>query len=186
MPSPSVVAVSGSLVAPSRTRALVDHVTTRIAGSCAIDLETYDLTEIGRLIAPITARKGLAAGAARIYDAIEAADLLVVGSPIYKASYSGLFKHLFDLVDPSALSGVPVVLVASGGSDRHALALEHQFRPLFGFFNAVTVPTAVYAVEADMEKTGEIRNPLLNARIDRAVAEALHILSARRRTRAAA
>mgnify|MGYP001547945958 CR=1 FL=1 len=55
MPSPSVVAVSGSLVTPSRTRALVDHVTTRIAGGCAIDLETYDLTEIGRLIAPLTA-----------------------------------------------------------------------------------------------------------------------------------
>lgn len=186
MSLPSVVAVSGSLVAPSRTRALVDHVTARIADGCAVDLETYDLAEIGRLIAPLTARKSLPADAARIYEAIESADLLVVGSPIYKASYSGLFKHLFDLVDPTALSGIPVVLVASGGSDRHALALEHQFRPLFGFFNAVTVPTAVYAVEADIEKTGDIRNPLLSARIDRAVAEAVHSLSARRRTRAAA
>jgi FMN reductase len=73
----------------------------------------------------------------------------VVGSPTYKGSYTGLFKHFFDLVDPLALQGKPVILTATGGGERHALIVEHQLRPLFGFFMAHTLPTAVYAADRD-------------------------------------
>ena len=78
-------------------------------------------------------------------QAIEQADLLLVGSPVYRASYTGLFKHLFDLVDHQSLKGVPVVLAATGGSERHALMIDHQLRPLFAFFQAHTLPYGLYA-----------------------------------------
>ena len=186
MSLPSVIAISGSLAAPSRTRNLVDHIAAAISRARPVALRTYDLVEIGPQIAPLVGRAGIGVEAAAIYDAIESADLLIVGSPIYKASYSGLLKHLFDLVQPNALCGVPVILSATGGSHRHALALEHQFRPLFGFFNAVTVGTTVYAVEADIGKSGKIRNPDLSVRIDRVAGEALGLLATRASPRAAA
>jgi FMN reductase len=186
MSLPSVVAISGSLAAPSRTRVLVDAITAAIERAHPAAVRTIDLANAGPLIAPLTGRKGIAPEAEAIFNAIETADLLVVGSPIYKASYTGLFKHLFDLIDPKALTGVPVILSATGGSDRHALALDHQFRPLFSFFNALTVPTAVYAVEAEIEKTGEIRNPDVEARAARGAAEALSLFATRTLVRVAA
>lgn len=67
----------------------------------------------------------------------------LVGSPVYKGAYTGLFKHLFDLVAPAALKGKPVAIGATGGGARHALVVEHAFRPLFGFFGALALPTAI-------------------------------------------
>lgn len=61
------------------------------------------------------------------------AEALVIGSPTYKGSYTGLFKHVFDLLDPADLRGKPVILTATGGGDRHSLVVEHQLRPLFAF-----------------------------------------------------
>ena len=60
---------------------------------------------------------------------IESADALIVATPVYRGSYTGLFKHLFDLVDHEALIGTPVLLAATGGSDRHSLVIDHQFGP---------------------------------------------------------
>ena len=72
-----------------------------------------------------------------------------MASPIYRGSYSGLFKHLFDFVHHESLFDVPVLLTATGGSDRHALAIDHQLRPLFSFFQARTLPLGVYATDKD-------------------------------------
>ncbi|MEK1925922.1 MAG: NAD(P)H-dependent oxidoreductase, partial [Rhizobium giardinii] len=105
-----------------------------------------------------------------IIDAVEAADVLVVGSPVYRASYTGALKHLFDLVDYRALTGKRVILVATGGTPLHGLMTEHQLRPLFGFFNALSLPTAVYATEADFTDY-YISNTAVHERINRAVSE---------------
>ncbi|NLP82099.1 FMN reductase, partial [Acinetobacter baumannii] len=109
--------------------------------------------------------------------AIESADVLVVGSPVYRGSYTGLFKHLFDLVHHEALIDVPVLLAATGGSDRHALVIDHQLRPLFSFFQARTLPLGVYASEQDFSGH-EITSQALRERIALAVARALPLLSA--------
>ena len=74
---------------------------------------------------------------------IESATLLIVASPVYRASFTGLFKHVFDFVGQYSLIDKPVLLAATGGSDRHALIIEHQFRPLFSFFQALTLPIGV-------------------------------------------
>ncbi|WP_181008696.1 NAD(P)H-dependent oxidoreductase, partial [Streptomyces sp. SM12] len=81
--------------------------------------------------------------------AVTSADALIAVTPVYNASYSGLFKSFFDLVDPTALAGTPVIVAATGGTPRHSLVLDHAMRPLFGYLRALTVPTGVYAATAD-------------------------------------
>ncbi len=106
---------------------------------------------------------------------IETADVLVVASPVYRASFTGLFKHLFDFVDQYALVDTPVLLAASGGSERHALIIEHQFRPLFAFFQALTLPVGIYAHDSDFTDY-RVTNDDLKARIDKAVQKSVPVI----------
>lgn len=80
-----------------------------------------------------------------VLDKIADADAFITGSPIYRGTYSGAFKNLFDLIPNDALKGKVVGIIATGGSDHHYLSIEHQFKPLFGYFNAYTIPGGVYA-----------------------------------------
>jgi FMN reductase len=66
-------------------------------------------------------------------------------TPIFNASYSGLFKSFFDVLDEDALADKPVLIGATGGTARHSLALEHALRPLFAYLRAVVAPTSVFA-----------------------------------------
>lgn len=80
-----------------------------------------------------------------VIEKIEEADALIVGSPIYRGSYTGALKNVLDLIPNDALRGKVVGLIATGGTYHHFLAIEHQLKPLFGFFHAHVVPGAVYA-----------------------------------------
>ncbi|ACL59860.1 FMN reductase [Methylobacterium nodulans] len=146
---PRFVAFSGSPRRPSKTRSLVETVATEVANCRQVRLDIYDLVDAGPGLGAALQRQDLTLPAARIIDAIEQAAALIVGTPVYKGAYTGLFKHVFDLVDPRALIGKPVLLTATGGGPRHALVVEHALRPLFGFFEALTAPTAVYASDTD-------------------------------------
>lgn len=178
-----VAVVTGSWKPPSRTRTLADAIARAVVKRRAAEIITIDLAEVGGRIAGLISREGIAPDLEQLFAAVETADLLVVGSPIFKASYTGLFKHFFDLFPPTAFSGLPVILSATGGSDRHALALDHQFRPLFSFFNAAPVPTTIYATDRDVDYT-EIKNGDIAARVERAVDEALLAISAKSRSEA--
>lgn len=107
---------------------------------------------------------------------VENADALIVGTPVYRASFTGLFKHFFDFVEQNALIDVPVLLAASGGSERHALVLEHQLRPLFSFFQAQTLPIGVYATDRDFSPEYTVQSELLNERINLAITRAVPVL----------
>lgn len=87
-------------------------------------------------------------------DSVTGADGIVAVTPIFSASYSGLFKTFFDVLEMDALRGTPVAIGATGGSERHSLALEHALRPLFAYLGAVTVPTAVFAATDDWGDPG--------------------------------
>lgn len=148
-----IVGVSGSLTAPSRTTALVDAVVgqlaSRLGQEADVQSETIELSALLPDLFAGSSRADLGAGAERALAAVEAADVVVAGSPAYRAAYTGIFKHFFDYVGQYALVDVPVVLTATGGSDRHALLVEHQMRPLFGFFQALTLPLGIYGNESD-------------------------------------
>lgn len=149
MANPTVVGFSGNFTRPSKTRGFVEHLVKEIARRHGLAASIYDVLDVGPSLGNAKSAKDLDQQARGILDRVVGADVLVVGSPTYKGSYTGLFKHFFDLVDPAALRGKPVVLLATGGGERHALIIEHQLRPLFGFFEAFALPTAVYASEKD-------------------------------------
>ena len=100
-----------------------------------------------------------------------AADGLIAVTPIFSASYSGLFKLFFDLVDRDGFAGKPVLIAATGGTARHSLAVEHAMRPLFAYLNAAVVATGVYAATEDWGRGGDDADGSLVERIDRAAGE---------------
>src|SRR5690242_7326161 len=171
MTAPTVVGIAGNLQRPSKTSVLVAEsvaaVRQRLGGASAV----FDILDAGPEIGAIRSPAEVFGPAANVVRSIEEADCLVVGTPVYKGSYTGLFKHLFDLVHPEALAGKPVVLTATGGSSLHGLIVEHQLRPLFGFFGAHTAPTAIYATDADF-RDYRLVGPAIAERILRAAREA--------------
>lgn len=164
-----MVGVSGGVRRPSRTSALVQIIGREVSDRRETEFTFVDVAGIGPGLGVFERRELPPAGEAAL-RAIEGADALVVGSPIYKGSYTGLFKHLFDFVDPLALAGTPVLLTATGGGRRHALVVEHQLRPLFGFFSALTLPTSVYASDEDF-RDGVLADPVTLGRVEQAAAE---------------
>ena len=173
-----IVAVSGSLHRPSSTPALVAALAEAVAQRIDAAIEVVELAEVGPHLAGALERSALPREAERAIATIEAADLLVVGSPVYRASFTGLFKHLFDFVDQRALIDTPVLLAATGGSHRHALTIEHQLRPLFAFFQALTLPVGVYAASDEFE-AGQVRCAQVLERIESAADRALPYLRQR-------
>lgn len=172
----NIVAVSGGLNHPSKTEALVQAILDELALATPIQVHFIKFSEIGALLGGAIYRHQLPQHVQDDLAAVEAADALIVGTPVYRASFTGLFKHFFDFVEQTALVDVPVLLAASGGSDRHALVLEHQLRPLFSFFQAQTLPIGVYATDRDFNAQYGIESNLLRERITLAIARALPIL----------
>lgn len=168
----NVVAVSGSVQQPSRTLVLLKALVDSLGQQLPIEVRLIELAEVGPQFAGVLRREALPAGVQADLHAIETADLLIAASPVYRASYTGLFKHLFDFVHHEALKNVPVLLAATGGSDRHALIIDHQLRPLFGFFQALSLPVGVYASETDFTDY-RISSAQVLERIERAVESAL-------------
>jgi len=185
MTNPAVVGFSGNFTRPSKTRGFVDHIVTEIAGRYGLAASTHDVVDLGPSFGNAKWARELDEQARRILDRVIAADVLVVGSPTYKGSYTGLFKHFFDLVDPTALRGKPVLLAATGGGERHALIVEHQLRPLFGFFEAFALPTAVYASDKDFAD-GVLVSDTIRNRVGLAVDDVGSALFGRQRARIAA
>lgn len=172
----NIVAVSGGLNHPSKTEALVQAIIDELAEATPVHVHFIKFSEIGPLLGGAIYRSQLPQRVQDDLAAVEAADALIVGTPVYRASFTGLFKHFFDFVEQTALADVPVLLAASGGSDRHALVLEHQLRPLFSFFQAQTLPIGVYAIDRDFTPEYSIHSQLLRDRITLAVARALPIV----------
>jgi FMN reductase len=172
----SLVIVTAGLGQPSSSRLLADRLaaaTERHLRDSDVDLHvvTLELREHAQDLA-----NHLLAGfpSPRLQDAIDevvGADGMIAVSPIFNASYSGLFKLFFDILERDALAGVPVLMGATGGTARHSLALEHAVRPLFAYLNAAVVPTGVYAAAEDWGQAGVPADATLVERIDRAARE---------------
>jgi FMN reductase, MsuE subfamily len=165
-----ILGLAGSFSVPSRTRRLVEEAVARTVARYGGRSKVIDLSQLGPDFAAARDVKHLTGSGRDFVEHITEARALIVAAPVYKGSYPGLFKHLFDLLDPTALAGKPVLLAATGGGDKHALVIEHHLRPLFGFFEAQTLATGVYASERDFAD-GEIVSPSLTGRLDRAVGQ---------------
>ncbi|WP_339093063.1 FMN reductase [Variovorax paradoxus] len=144
-----LVAVSGGLQRPSRAAALAEHLLDLMADQVPCEQRLIELGPLAPRLAGAVWRSQLPDTVENDLAAVEQADILVVATPVYRGSYTGLFKHFFDFIHQDALIDKPVLLAATGGSERHALVIDHQLRPLFSFFQARTLPLGVYATDMD-------------------------------------
>ncbi|MTH77139.1 NAD(P)H-dependent oxidoreductase [Paracoccus aestuariivivens] len=166
----NITGFAGSFSVPSRTRALVEQTVQQAASRFNAVGNVFDLGDLGPSLGAARHLGDLAPEALELVTSLIRADALVIASPVYKGSYSGLFKHVFDLLDPGMLHGKPVLLAATGGGDRHALIIEHQLRPLMGFFEAQTLSTGVYVSDRDFVG-GQLVDEAARARLGRAIGQ---------------
>jgi FMN reductase len=172
----SIVVISAGLGQPSSSRLLADRLAAAVerhlrdGGSeptvTVVELRDHAQDLTNHLVTGFPSPRLQAA-----IDAVLAADGLIAVSPIFSASYSGLFKLFFDVLERDALAGKPTLMAATGGTARHSLALEHTFRPLFAYLNAMTMATAVYAASEDWGAGGLAADGGLVGRIERAARE---------------
>ncbi|MGC9381720.1 CE1759 family FMN reductase [Streptomyces sp. MH13] len=167
-----LVVVSAGLGVPSSTRLLADRLAaaTVAAGAppASAEVQVVEVRDLAVEIAHTFTNGFPGRNLSAAFDAVAAADGLIVVTPVFSASYSGLFKSFFDalsVTDADALAGKPVLIGATGGTARHSLVLDHALRPLFAHLKAVVVPTGVYAASEDWGAEG------LDGRIERAAGE---------------
>ncbi|WP_033345094.1 FMN reductase [Catenuloplanes japonicus] len=184
MTARKLVVVSAGLSQPSSSRLLADHLATATARALRarsedVEVRTVELRDHAHDVVNNTLT-GFAPTALReVLDAIAAADGLIVVTPTFRASYSGLFKSFFDVVEEEALADKPVLIGATGGTPRHSLVLEHAVRPLFAYLRSVVVPTGVYAASEDWGTGGGKAHQGLATRVDRAAGEMAALIAAR-------
>jgi len=169
-----LVVLSAGLSVPSSTRLLADRLTeaaVRRLGERgdAVEVEVVELRDLAHDVTDHLLTGFAPEPLAAVQRLVTSADGLVAVTPIFSASYSGLFKSFLDVLEPTALAGTPVLVGATGGTARHSLALEHAVRPLFSYLRAVVVPTAVFASTDDWGSAEGASG--LSARVDRASGE---------------
>jgi FMN reductase len=183
MTTRTLAVVTAGLSTPSSSRLLADRLTEAAVAALrghgiGTQVEVVELRQHARDLADNLVT-GFPNGALRqAVDAVGAADGIIAVTPVFSGSYSGLFKTFFDVLDPEALAGKPVLLAATAGTARHSLVLEHAMRPLFAYLRAVTVPTAVFAAPEDWAG-GDGTSRALAQRVGRAAQELADLVAVR-------
>jgi FMN reductase len=177
-----IVVVNGGLGQPSSTRLLAERLAAATSDALLehgveADVEIVDLRSLAHPLADAVVT-GFATGALKdALSAMSAADGVIAVSPVYQASFSGLFKTFFDVLDEGALAGTPVLLAATAGTARHSLVIEHALRPMFAYLKAVAVPSGVFAASEDW---GSVRaEQSLGRRVEAAATELAALVAAR-------
>jgi FMN reductase len=165
--------VSAGLGNPSSTRLLADRLSSAATRALealgeSVEIDVIELRPLAHALAD-SMLTGFASGdLATAVEQVRRADALIAVTPVFSASYSGLFKSFFDVLDPESLTGTPVLVAATAGTARHSLVLDHALRPLFSYLRATIVPTGVFAATEDFGNTAA--GPL-DERIERAARE---------------
>lgn len=173
----TIAAVHAGLGVPSSSRMLVDRIAHHLghqSGPGEVVVEVIELRELAGQIANNLVTGYAEAELDRALKLIASADGIVAVTPIFNASYAGLFKSFFDLVEAEAIVGTPVLLGATGGTARHSLAIDFAMRPLFAYLKALPVATGVFA--ATEEWGGKNVEGGLEHRIARGAGELLAAL----------
>lgn len=165
-----VVALNGSYHIPSKTDTLVSLIADAIAVQTPMHLHTINVATLGTGFTDALTREELSPAALEEVERFESADAIIAASPVYRGTYSGLFKHFLEFVGQYALANRLVLLAATAGSERHQLMVDQELRPLFGFFQAATAPVGVFASAGDFAGTA-LLNPEVYGRIELAVGD---------------
>ncbi|WP_291313689.1 CE1759 family FMN reductase [Corynebacterium sp. UBA2622] len=170
--------LTAGLSTPSTSRQVADTVAEAVARAARrrggdIATETVELRELATDLAHATTTGTSAPRLDEVRRRLSSADALVAVTPVFKASYSGLFKMFFDVLDADALNAMPTIIAATAGTARHSLVTEYALRPLLTFMRAVVVPTALFAATGDFGGPGSAE---FSARVERAATELAELL----------
>lgn len=176
MSTRTIAVVSAGLSQPSSTRLLADQTAAATDRALRLHDETarIEVVELRDLARDLTDNLLTGFPSSDLEAAIATvtgADAVIAVTPVFSASYSGLFKTFFDVLDKDALAGKPVLLAATAGTARHSLVIDYAMRPLFAYLHAFAVPTGVFAASEDFGSAGGERHGSLSERIDRAARE---------------
>jgi FMN reductase len=179
-----LTAVAAGLTVPSSTRLLADRLAEAVRRDLADDGRDVEVRVVELRDLAVDIANNLVAGfpSPRLAEAtrlVAQADGLIAVTPVFAASYSGLFKSFFDVIEPGTLTGSPVLAAATGGTARHSLVLEHALRPLFAFLRAIVAPTAVYASAQDWGGAADPLSDSLHERVARAAGELADLMRGR-------
>ncbi|MEU1216173.1 NADPH-dependent FMN reductase [Streptomyces sp. NPDC005791] len=143
----TILSVSGSPSATSRTARLLRHLDDRLRD------QGHDVTPLDVRTLPAEALLGADFRHPAVVEAttlFEEADGVVIGTPVYKAAYSGLLKTLLDLLPQYALTGKTVLPLATGGSPAHVLAIDYALRPVLSSMGAAHVVPGWFTLDKDL------------------------------------
>jgi FMN reductase len=177
-----IAVVTAGLSQPSSTRLLADRLAAAVDRALRLHDETVEVqvVELRDLAHDLTDNLLTGFPSPALAEAIETvtrADAVIAVTPVFSASYSGLFKTFFDVLDKDALAGTPVLAAATAGTARHSLVIDFALRPLFTYLHAVVVPTGVFAASEDF---GSTAGGALSERVDRAARELADLVVGRR------
>ncbi|MEJ5868596.1 CE1759 family FMN reductase [Pseudokineococcus sp. 5B2Z-1] len=180
----SLVVLSAGLGQPSSTRLLADRLAASAVDALAgrgleAGTTVVEVRDLARDLADHLVANATSPALRTALDAVAGADAVVAVTPVFAASYSGLFKTFVDALDRDALTGVPVVVGATAGTQRHSLVLEHAMRPLFAHLRALVLPTAVFAAPEDWGGEAGRSGDALSARVSRAAGELAEVVAGR-------
>ncbi len=158
-----LVVISAGTSVPSSTRMLADQITSSTRSALArhaqdVRVTILEVRELAHEVVDASFTRFPGDNLRTAIDQIGRADGLIAVTPTYNQSFSGLFKSLFDVIDPGTLVGVPVALGATGGTARHSLAVDYALRPMFAYLKADVVPTTVFAAPEDFGAVGTARD----------------------------
>lgn len=180
--------VSAGLSQPSSTRLLADRLADATArrlrdAGAEVDLEVVELRDLAHDITNNLLTGFAAPKLEAVLERLATSDGAILVTPIFTTSYSGLFKSFVDVIAPDAIAGLPVLLGATGGTERHTLALDYAMRPLFTYLHAIVAPTSVYAASSDWGSAGgDAAGGGLPERIDRAATEYAELVASSTRS----
>lgn len=178
----TIAVVTAGLTTPSSTRLLADRLSAAVRDQLdgrgtAYRIEVIELRELAHDLTNNLLTGFPSADLGKVLEKVVTADGLIAVTPTFSASYNGLFKMFFDVLDDQALAGKPVLIAATGGTERHSLVLDFALRPLFSYLKAIVLPTGVYAASSDWGAGAS----KLHARIERAATELVDAMGNERR-----
>lgn len=153
-----LLGISGSISNPSKTRTAVETALQAAENEFDVKAKTLHLGEYD--IATADGRKldEYSGDTAKALDLIINSDAFLIGTPVYRGSYSGLLKNLLDLIprgkwqsDKAPLENRPIGLIATGATDHHFLSVAHELGPIASFFGAHQVGSGVYVNGSQFE-----------------------------------
>ncbi|AWB81811.1 oxidoreductase [Corynebacterium yudongzhengii] len=150
----TLTVITAGLSTPSSTRQVAEKIADSVSAAVtsrgeALTVEVFEVSELINDLAQVMSTGISSPRLDEVKEHLSASDGLIAVTPIFKASYSGVFKMFFDALDTDALNGMPTIIAATAGTARHSLALEHALRPLLVYLRADVMPTSLFAATED-------------------------------------